>query len=586
MMLLLHVIMTFGISAITIGAIFLVRRFQLSAAWRYNLWYLLLAALTLPFLPKGWIPFEKKADIGARSFSTINFSGSDQVNSGMEGNWMQDFGTSVNQINFDHLNTVFFVIWLVGIFTFCFFLCRSQLELNRLSATASKVRGTEILSLFDECKNDLGIRRSIALLESSDVSSPMTFGFFRTTILLPKEMDVHLSLNEIKYLLLHELQHDKSFHTKANYIFLFYQILYWFNPLVWIALREMRVDRELACDDAVLHSLDPVSYKEYGHTILHFIERKQQLGFSALTNQLSGSQKQIKRRIIHITSFQKDTRSRIIKSIMLYAVITILVLTQISFFTAASAEEDHIDLKDRQVLHEDLSTYFTGAEGSFVLFSLKEDRYRIYNEEKSMQRVSPDSTYKIYSALIGLEEKVITPGDSAMKWNGKQNEYKEWNRDQTLDTAMKNSVNWYFQDLDRKIGEDTLTAYLEQLNYGNKDLSGGAGNYWLESSLKISPVEQVELLRTFYLNEQHFNPVNVETVKSAIILEKNGESLLYGKTGTGIINGEMVNGWFIGFVETNNDTWFFATNIQDNDTANGSKAAKITLSILKDKGLY
>jgi bla regulator protein BlaR1 len=155
-----------------------------------------------------------------------------------------------------------------------------------------------------------------------------------------------------------------------------------------------------------------------------------------------------------------------------------------------------------------------------------------------------------------------------------------------LDTAMKHSVNWYFQDLDRKIGEDTLATYLERLNYGNKDLSGGVGNYWLESSLKISPVEQVELLRTFYINEQYFNPVNVETVKSALTLEKNGDSMLYGKTGTGIINGETVNGWFIGFVETNDDTWFFATNIQDNDTANGSKAAKITLSILKDKGLY
>jgi bla regulator protein BlaR1 len=585
-MMLLQMVMTFGISAITIAAIFLVRRFKLSAAWRYNLWYLLLAALTLPFLPKGWIPFENQADIVGRSFSTINLSGSYQVNSGMDSNWMQDFGTSVNQFNYAQLNTVFFVIWVVGIFTFSFFLLRSHLQLNRLSATASKVRGTEILSLFEECKNDLGIRKRIALLESSDVSSPMTFGFFRTTILLPKEMDVHLSFNEIKYLLLHELQHDKSLHTKGNYIFLFYQILYWFNPLVWIALREMRMDRELACDDAVLHSLAPVNYKEYGHTILHFIERKQQLGFSTLTNQLSGSKKQIKRRIIHIASFQKNTRSRIIKSISLYAVIAILVLTQLSFFTVTSAEEDHIDVKDRQVLYENLSTYFTGAEGSFVLLSLKENRYHIYNEEKSMLRVSPDSTYKIYSALIGLEEKVITPGDSAMKWNGKQNEYKEWNRDQTLDTAMKHSVNWYFQDLDRKIGEDTLATYLERLNYGNKDLSGGVGNYWLESSLKISPVEQVELLRTFYINEQYFNPVNVETVKSALTLEKNGDSMLYGKTGTGIINGETVNGWFIGFVETNDDTWFFATNIQDNDTANGSKAAKITLSILKDKELY
>ncbi|KMJ57151.1 hypothetical protein AB685_17195 [Bacillus sp. LL01] len=585
-MLLLQMLMTFGISTLTIAAIFLVRKFQLSATWRYNLWFLLLAALTLPFMPKSWFPFEEQADIAAKSFFTTDSSDKSQIRSLMDGNWMQDFGTSVNMFDYTHLNTVFYVIWIGGIFTFSFFLLLSYLKLNRLSATARKVRSKEVNFLFKECKEELGIKKRVALLETSYASSPMTFGFFRPTILLPKGMDIHLSPNEVKYVLLHELQHEKSLHTKANYFFLIYQIMYWFNPFVWIAFREMRLDRELACDYAVLKTLDPVSYKEYGHTILHFIEQKQHMSFFSLTSKLSGSKKHIKRRIINITSFQKDTSARIIKSISLFIAMAILLLTQLPFFTVASAVEERIDVKDRPVLYEDLSTYFTGIEGSFVLFSLKDERYHIYNKEKSLIRVSPDSTYKIYSALIGLEERTITPSDSGMKWNGKQNEYQEWNRDQTLETAMKHSVNWYFQGLDRKIGKETLATYLKRLNYGNENLSGGVGNYWLESSLKISPLEQVELLRSLYTNEHHFEPVHIETVKSALTLEKKGDTTLYGKTGTGIVNDQTVNGWFIGFVETNEDTWFFATNIQDNDTANGSKAAKITLSILENKGLY
>lgn len=584
-MILPQMLMTFGLSTITIAVIFLVRRFRLSAAWRYHLWFLLIAVLTLPFLPKEWISSRKQANVGTGNSSTFTPAGGSQGNPGLDGNWMQDFGTSVNQFDYSNLNMIFLLIWVAGIVTFTFFFLRSHLQLNRIARTAKRVRNTDIHSLFEACKSDLGIQKKVSLLVSSQVRSPMIFGFFRkTTILIPKEMEQHMSLNELRYVILHELQHEKSHHTKVNYIFLSYQILYWFNPFIWIAFREMRVDRELACDDAVLHSLEPVSYKEYGQTILSFFDQ-QHPGFSTLTNQLSGSKKQIKRRITHIASFRRNSRLRLMKSIALFVATALFVSMQMPFFTLASADEDYYDIKDQKITTEglNLNTYFDGGEGTIVLTSLKDKQYHIYNKNKSRLRVSPDSTYKIYSALISLEENSITPDDSSIKWSGEPNEYKEWNRDQTLDTAMKHSVNWYFQTLDRTIGEDKLAAYLERLDYGNKDLSGGVGEYWLESSLKISPVEQVRLLRSFYTNEQHFDPVNVETVKSALALEEKGDARLYGKTGTGVVNGETVNGWFIGFVETNEDTWFFATNIDD---ASGSKAAEITMSILKNIGLY
>lgn len=52
------------------------------------------------------------------------------------------------------------------------------------------------------------------------------------------------------------------------------------------------------------------------------------------------------------------------------------------------------------------------------------------------------------------------------------------------------------------------------------------------------------------------------------------------------MNGKNINGWFIGYVETKNNTYFFATNIQNEDDSSGSKAGEITLSILKDLGIY
>ena len=65
--------------------------------------------------------------------------------------------------------------------------------------------------------------------------------------------------------------------------------------------------------------------------------------------------------------------------------------------------------------------------------------------------------------------------------------------------------------------------------------------------------------------------------------EKNGNRYIkYDE----FIEEKNVNGWFIGFVESKNHTYFFATNIQAIDNATGSIASEITLSILSDMNIY
>ena len=203
-----------------------------------------------------------------------------------------------------------------------------------------------------------------------------------------------------------------------------------------------------------------------------------------------------------------------------------------------------------------------------------------------MTRVSPDSTYKIYSALIGLENNVIQVDDSKKGWNGQQYTYEAWNKDQDLNSAIKNSVNWYFQEIDQQVGYDKLQYYLDEIEYGNGDITGGIRDYWQESSLLISPVEQVELLTDLYTDNTLFESTHIAKVKEALKLEENNGAVLSGKTGTGMINDKEVNGWFIGYVEKNGQTYIFATNVQGEENTNGSLATKITLDILGDKNIY
>lgn len=88
----------------------------------------------------------------------------------------------------------------------------------------------------------------------------------------------------------------------------------------------------------------------------------------------------------------------------------------------------------------------------------------------------------------------------------------------------------------------------------------------------------------FYNNHFGFALENISAVKNALRLSSSEKGTLFGKTGTGIVNELHVNGWFIGYVETAENTYFFASVIHAG--AAGSDAAEITLAILSDMGIY
>ncbi|MFM1653666.1 BlaR1 family beta-lactam sensor/signal transducer [Brevibacillus sp. B_LB10_24] len=325
---------------------------------------------------------------------------------------------------------------------------------------------------------------------------------------------------------------------------------------------------------------------EYGNTIINFAERASRPVHFALTSQLISPTSQIKKRIETIASFRAESNRLKIKSMAVVLLAGLLVLCQIPVVSAMARDDQRYSFTGERTVYENLSPYFSGYEGAFVLYDMQADQYHIYNEGKSTWRVSPDSTYKIYSGLIGLELGAISDKHSTIEWNGVVYPYDEWNKDQNLFTAMKSSVNWYFQAMESRMDRRDLQAFVKQIHYGNANISGGPEPYWMESSLKISPVEQVQLLKALYTNQFGFEEKHIQTVKDAIKLEEMGGALLYGKTGTGTVNHKNTNGWFVGYVEKNGNTYFFATNIQNEDHADGSTAADISLRILRDKGIY
>lgn len=106
------------------------------------------------------------------------------------------------------------------------------------------------------------------------------------------------------------------------------------------------------------------------------------------------------------------------------------------------------------------------------------------------------------------------------------------------------------------------------------------------SSLEISPVEQVELLTKLQNNCFGFGSENIDAVKDSICLSSSDTGTFYRKTGTGRVNEQDVSGWFVGFVETEDNTYFFAANIGAESDAAGGNAAEITMSVLSDMNIW
>ncbi|MGW8427657.1 BlaR1 family beta-lactam sensor/signal transducer [Peribacillus simplex] len=590
-MFLTHFIIGLMVSSFSITVILLIRKWfgrQLTAKWYYHLWMFLFMALALPFIPTDLYNFNTFFS-GGDAYQTnapssnMNITGTDMIQSL---HLIQDFSVSVNRPDLSLLNIGVMGLWMSGMLLFTFTMVRGWLTLRRIKNYSYPFSNQEVLMLFEECKKRLQIKKSIKIVISKRVQSPMIFGLFQTYIVLPSQHENWLSLKNYEYIFLHELSHYKNKDLLTNYVILFYQIIYWFNPLVWLAFREMRLDREIACDTSVLQLIDDDSFSEYGNTIINFLDLSKQSSKLQIVTHLNGSKLQIKKRIERISAYKHSTKKSIRKSVFIYVLASIILTIQLPFVSAFATENDRYYFNNDGVVFEDLHQFFKGYEGSFVLYDHDAQQYRIYNEEKSTLRVSPDSTYKIYSALFALQSNVISPEESTLSWDGTKQPYDAWNMDQDVSSALQNSVNWYFQELDRRTGFETIQSNLQAINYGNFDVSGELGEFWLESSLKISPVEQVQLLQAFYYNQLGYNEMHIQAVKKALRLEKSEEARLSGKTGTGTVNGKNINGWFIGYVETKNNTYFFATNIQNEDDSSGSKAGEITLSILKDLGIY
>ncbi|HEU4561914.1 MAG TPA: M56 family metallopeptidase [Longimicrobium sp.] len=212
-----------------------------SAAARHMVWSLALAGLmalpALAFLLPSWKPaalavLRPAVDVGAAVTSEVTAAAS---------------GPQLS------LETVLLAVWAAGALVVLARLVRGLFAVRRLARTAEMVDDPAWTDLLERLGRAVGVRRPVVLLRSADAAMPLTWGAFRPVVLLPAGADAW-GPERRRVVLLHELAHvarrDCLMQTLAEACC----AVWWFHPGAWWAARQMRVEREQACDDRVLEA--------------------------------------------------------------------------------------------------------------------------------------------------------------------------------------------------------------------------------------------------------------------------------------------------------------------------------------------
>lgn len=260
------------------------------------------------------------------------------------------------------------------------------------------------------------------------------------------------------------------------------------------------------------------------------------------------------------------------------------------------AQED----SDRETIIADWAAYFDGINGSAVLYDASNMQYSIYNQDLALTQRSPCSTFKIISSLIALEHGLIDPEDSIRPWSGEEFWNEAWNHDISFPEAFRASCVWYFRLVADDIGKERMQEEVRKLGYGNCDISDWEGRlntnnnnraltgFWIESSLKISPKEQAEVMERIFGPDSAYSQWVQQELKQVMLVEREGSEDLpiYGKTGMGMAYGEVVDAWFTGFAELEGRNLYFCVYLGQTEGKDVSSAAarEIAVQLVEDYG--
>ena len=220
----------------------------------------------------------------------------------------------------------------------------------------------------------------------------------------------------------------------------------------------------------------------------------------------------------------------------------------------------------------------------------------LYQDGVCNQRFSPASTFKVPLSLIGYDAGILSD-EHTPSWDYKP-EFNAVKRDhKTVDPVIweRDSIIWFSREITRRLGEKNFAGYVSKFDYGNNDVSGNPGkndgltHSWVNSSLKITPIEQVNFLRRLLDRKLPVSARAYDMTKAIIPTFPAGDWTVQGKTGSTRLGNDADKiqdkrslGWFVGWAQKGDQRIVFARLVVDTKRTDMPKGLKTRAGFLKD----
>ena len=291
------------------------------------------------------------------------------------------------------------------------------------------------------------------------------------------------------------------------------------------------------------------------------------------------------------TSVKRKSVAKRKQNLMKYFKLFSVLIFGFNIYACTSSHKSTLASK-KYLVKPAFKKYFDscGVDGSVVIYDQSKKEWIVSDTTEIRVESLPASTFKIINLLIALETKTIKDEHEIVKWVGSTDTSKygyrpEIYHDMSVKEAFEVSAGWVFVELAKKIGKENYKKYLTLCQYGNFNLSQVDADFWNFGEFAISPVNQVEFFVKLYGERLPFSKRNVGIVKNVMINEQTDQYKLRAKTGW--TRDKNINtGWWVGYVENQNDVYFFATRLLQNRKFNrsdfGTCRKEITKKIFKE----
>ncbi|MDE5908226.1 MAG: M56 family metallopeptidase [Lachnospiraceae bacterium] len=213
----------------------------------------------------------------------------------------------------------------------------------------------------------LHIRRKPLVCECKSIQGPITIGLWRTIIVLPEEKG---DLEQLPMILHHELIHVKRKDLWYKWLYQILLCVHWFNPVLYLIVRKMNMDCELACDEAVLGRLTQEGKKAYGNILLDTAQRNIGAGRKIPSLTLLERKEDLKERLKGIVSYRKKTGAKVLASLCLMG--CLLVLTACAGVQISSNERD--DWEEKGYFWDRLAAWVDVGLEDFMGATIRTDK--------------------------------------------------------------------------------------------------------------------------------------------------------------------------------------------------------------------